>query len=131
MFIPSGLNLSTRRSSRHNSFFALPFITLLFLLAGMTNSARAATFTVPAGGDLQGAINSAQPGDVIILEAGASFTGSFILPSKPATGWITIQSSALAQLPEGERVTPAQSALMPKLISPGQGLSALKTAAGA
>ncbi len=94
-------------------------------------TARTGTINVKAGDDLQKAINSAQPGDVIILEAGASFTGSFILPSKPGTGWITIQSSALAQLPEGERVTPAQSALMPKLISPGQGLSALKTAAGA
>jgi hypothetical protein len=31
--------------------------------------------SVPAGSDLQGALNSAQPGDTIILQAGATYTG--------------------------------------------------------
>src|SRR5438876_10664025 len=41
---------------------------------------------VPAGGDFQAALNAAQPGDVITLQAGATFTGPFTLPNKTGTG---------------------------------------------
>ena len=34
---------------------------------------------VPAGGDLQGALNAAQAGDTINLAAGATYTGNFHL----------------------------------------------------
>src|SRR2546427_70887 len=44
---------------------------------------------VPAGGDLQAALNAAQLGDVIELQAGASWRGSFGLPKKSGNGWIT------------------------------------------
>jgi len=75
------------------------------------------TITVPAGGDFQAALNSAQPGSVIVLQAGATYAGNFSLPNKTGSGWIYIQSSALTSLPApGTRVTPAQAALMPKLI---------------
>jgi len=75
------------------------------------------TITVPAGGDFQAALNSAQPGSVIVLQAGATYAGNFSLPNKTGAGWIYIQSSALTSLPApGTRVTPAQAALMPKLI---------------
>jgi hypothetical protein len=40
------------------------------------------TINVPAGGDLQAAIYNAQPGDMITLQAGATFTGNFVLPNK-------------------------------------------------
>src|SRR2546421_12637253 len=43
---------------------------------------------VPAGGDVQAALNSANPGDVITLAAGATFTGPCVLPNKPGAGWI-------------------------------------------
>ena len=73
---------------------------------------------VSAGEDVQAALNSAQRGDVIELQAGATFTGNFTLPNKSGTGWIHIQSSALASLPpQGTRVSPAQASLMPKLVS--------------
>ena len=76
------------------------------------------TITVNVGGDLQSALNQAQPGDVIMLQAGATFTGNFGLPNKSGTGWIIIRTSAAdANLPPGTRVTPA-SAIMPKMISP-------------
>ena len=48
---------------------------------------------VNAGGDLQAAINNAQPGDTILLQAGATFTGNFILPNKGGSSYITIRSS--------------------------------------
>ena len=66
------------------------------------------TIRVVAGGDFQAAINSADPGDEIVLQAGATYTGSFLLPAKNRRkGWITIRTSDMAGLPkEGMRVSP-------------------------
>src|SRR5262247_295287 len=77
------------------------------------------TINVASGGDVQAAINQARPGDMIMLQAGATFTGNFRLPNKIGSDWIVIRSSAAdADLPPaGTRVTPAKSAIMPKLIS--------------
>lgn len=78
------------------------------------------TIPVAAGGDLQAALNAAQPGDVIALAAGAVFRGSFSLPRKTGSGWIVVRSGASDdRLPAaGTRVTPTLAPLMPKLISP-------------
>ena len=80
------------------------------------------TISVKGGGDLQEALNSARAGDLITLEAGASFIGNFTLPAKPeaAGKWITIRSSAPdAKLPPaGTRVSPTDSPALPKLVSP-------------
>lgn len=80
------------------------------------------TITVNAGGDLQAALNTAQLGDKIILAAGATFTGNFVLPNKTTgSGWIYIQTSAYSSLPPpGKRVSPANAATMPKIVSPNQ-----------
>jgi hypothetical protein len=77
------------------------------------------TINVAASDDVQAAINKARPGDVIMLQAGATFSGNFRLPNKSGSDWIVIRSSAAdADLPPpGTRVTPAKSAIMPKLIS--------------
>ena len=86
---------------------------------------------VNAGGDLQGALNSAQPGDIVSLAAGATFTGPYTLPAKSGVGWVKVMSSSLASLPpEGTRVSPAQAGLMPKILGPSGGL-ALQAASGA
>ncbi|HYP02125.1 MAG TPA: hypothetical protein VER76_18180, partial [Pyrinomonadaceae bacterium] len=92
------------------------------------------TTTIRAGGNLQQALDRAQPGDTLLLEAGASFTGSFTLPYKTSTNadWITIRTSTPdALLPAGTRITPAHAHLLPKLLSPGGNAPALRTAAGA
>jgi len=74
---------------------------------------------VPAGGNLQAAINAAQPGDTIELEAGAVFSGNFTLPRKSTTGWIHIQSSGYATLPEpGRRASPLDASSMPRIVTP-------------
>jgi hypothetical protein len=90
------------------------------------------TRTVAAGGNLQGALDAAQPGDVILLEAGATFVGNFTLPAKTGAGWIVVRSStADANLPAAEtRITPAFSAVLPKIVSPNTE-AALRTAPGA
>jgi hypothetical protein len=91
-----------------------------------------ATIFVRAGGDLQAALDRARGGDTIVLQAGASFTGSFILPNKTGSEFITIQSSELAKLPkDGMRVGPQDAALMPKILSVGKGEPAIKTAPSA
>jgi len=111
-------------------FSSIFFACIAVLFTALT--ANAATITVPAGGSLQSAINAAQPGDTIILDAGASYTGPITLPNKSGSTFITIQSSALAQLPgPTERVTAAHASLMPKILTPGANQPALQTAASA
>lgn len=74
---------------------------------------------VRAGADLQAAINSARPGDTLVLDAGATWTGNFELPARKETGWTTIRSSAESKLPApGRRVSPGDSPAMPKLLTP-------------
>jgi uncharacterized protein YjdB len=78
------------------------------------------TINVPAGGDLQSAINNAKPGDEIVLQAGATYTGNFVLPVKSggdATHWVTIRTSSMSWLPpEGTRVSPSYATAMAKLV---------------
>ena len=88
------------------------------------------TITVGPRDSLQAALNAAQYGDVIVLQAGTAYTGSFELPLKKGTGEIVIQSSRASDLPENVRVTPAKSALFAKLQTTNEE-PVLKTAAGA
>ncbi len=91
-----------------------------------------ATRQVKAGENLQAAIDAAQPGDTLVLEAGATFQGPIRLPNKAGEGTITLTSSALAQLPgAGGRVGPAHAASMPKIVAPGRGEPAIQADAGA
>ena len=85
-----------------------------------------ALIRVPAGGDFQHAINAAKPGDTILLEAGAVFTGRFTFPHKQGFGCIIVRSSAPdSALPAaGERTDPSYAPAMPKIVPlPGAPLS--------
>jgi hypothetical protein len=89
------------------------------------------TLTVAAGGDLQAALDAAEPGDQVLLEAGATFTGNFTLRAKSGTGWITIAGTDSASLPPaGQRITPAYAAALPKIVTPNS-TPAVATAPGA
>jgi len=72
--------------------------------------ASGAVINVNAGADLQSALDSARCGDTIQLQAGATFSGKFIVPAKncDATHWIVIRTSSPdSALPaEGTRITP-------------------------
>jgi hypothetical protein len=76
------------------------------------------TFTPTNSAAFQTALNNAKLGDVIILQAGTTYTGPFTLPNKGAgTNWIYVISSALASLPAaGNRVSPSHAANMPKVV---------------
>lgn len=105
-------------------------LALLICLTAVTY-ARAATIVVPAGGNLQSAINTAQLGDTIVVEAGAIYRDDFVLPKKSGTGFLTIQSSRAAELPIGVRIFPGQSALLAKLQSATVAVPVIRTAPGA
>jgi len=114
------------------SFFAIhKWITITLVLFAAAWSANAATITVPAGGSVQSAINAAQFGDTIIVQAGTVYTGSLVLPVKSGTGEIVIQSSRISELPEGVRVNPSQSALFAKFQSVVNADPVVRTVAGA
>lgn len=90
------------------------------------------TITVNAGGNLQTAINQAQPGTTILLQAGATFTGNFTLPAKNGTAWIVIRTATPdANLPaQGTRIAPQNASLLPKIITPNSE-PAIRTEPGA
>ncbi len=91
------------------------------------------TITVRRGGDFQAALNRAKAGDTILLEAGATFKGNFILPKKEGNEFITIRTSALdAQLPPAEtRIDPKKyAAVLPKILTTNSD-PAISTAKGA
>jgi PKD repeat protein len=68
------------------------------------------------GVNFQAALDNAQAGEVIVLDAGATYEGSFKLRKKPGNDWIYIESSALDLLPaEGNRVVPQDEPNMPML----------------
>ena len=73
--------------------------------------------SVAAGDNLQTALERARPGDVITLQAGATFVGPFTLPRKHGDGWVTIRTSAPdpSLPPPDVRVDPSYAGVMPKL----------------
>lgn len=88
---------------------------------------------VRAGADLQAALNRAEPGDTLVLQAGATFTGPFDLKPKanPDGRWITLESSDLGKglPPAGTRVSPQDAVHMPKLLASYE--SVVRTTPGA
>jgi hypothetical protein len=93
---------------------------------------RAADIFVAAGGNLQAALDAAQPGQIVELQAGATWTGSYTLRNKTGSSWIYIRSSRYQELPApGERVGPEHAHLMPKIVVQNSFSPALKTDASA
>jgi hypothetical protein len=109
-------------------------VVVAILAASASGAAgqTASPIVVAAGGSLQAALNQAQPGQVVEVQAGASFDGNFILPLKTGTGTITVRTSTPdAQLPAANtRIGPAQESLLPTLRSVNS-MPALRTAPGA
>src|SRR6476661_3196585 len=82
----------------------------------------AGTTAVPAGANLQEYIDRARPGDVLVLESGATYVGNFVLPANNGNQYITIRSAGdgdgLART--GQRVLPLHAPRMAKLKSPNR-----------
>jgi IPT/TIG domain len=87
--------------------------------------------SVPAGGNLQTAIDAAVPGDTIQLQPGVTYKGTFVLPAKAGTAVITIRTAPDSRQPgDGVRVQPAHAPALAKLTS-GSSMPALRTAGAA
>lgn len=126
-----------RMHNVHTAIACLSGIALLFLWPSLSNSAAqlpalpqttidttysppvGSTVTVNAGGDFQAALNNANLGDTIVLQAGATFTGPFTLPNKTSgSGWIYVTSSNYSSLPApGNRADPTDAVNMPKIAA--------------
>jgi putative Ig domain-containing protein len=128
-------------------------LPLIYIQSAMANTpAPGSTITVNAGGDFQSALNSADCGDTIQLQAGATFTGSFTFPANSCndSNWIIVRTSADdSALPtEGTRLTPCYAGIaslpgrpalncasttnvLAKLVMPASGSGPVAFAAGA
>jgi hypothetical protein len=133
--VPSILNPIVPRAQAMAAATALPELPRVYLdTSSVASTGR--TIAVASGGDLQVAINNAQPGDVVSLQSGAVFRGNFTLPNKvwnkQGSPWIIIRTSAPdSSLPSpGTRITPGHSPVMAQIISPNVG-PAMETAPGA
>lgn len=104
----AALTLTVAASSGFDGPAELPRIYIQSALAN--TPAPGSTISVNAGGNLQSALNSANCGDTIQLQAGATFTGVFTFPAKNCDDnhWIIVRTSADdSTLPaEGTRLTP-------------------------
>lgn len=91
-----------------------PAAAVLFVQLFCSNAtADAASITVPSGGNLQAALDAAQPGDTVVLPAGTRFVGQYRFPAK--AGMVTLTSSGT--LPN-RRITPADASLLATIVSP-------------
>jgi hypothetical protein len=105
----SSTSSSTPTGAAYDGPAELPLVYLNTLLAD--TPAPGATISVPAGGNLQAALNEAACGDTILLQAGATFsTNQYTFPAKDCDDqhWIIVRTSAPdTSLPaEGTRLTP-------------------------
>ena len=88
------------------------------------------THNCTTAGQFSTALTNAALNDVIVLQAGTVFDGSFTLPNKASgSGWIYIISSALASLPAlGTRVGPSDESNMPTIRTSTNNTAAITSA---
>src|ERR1035441_5325430 len=102
--------LTTASFAQSNCEGPAELARMTVLSAMVDTPAPGSIFAVNAGGDLQSALDNARCGDVIELQAGATFTGPFLVPAKNCDikHWIIIRTSSPdSALPaEGQRATP-------------------------
>lgn len=91
-----------------------------------------ASIKVPAGGSLQAALDTVQPGDTILLQAGVEYVGNFRLRDRGATeaSPITITTENF-NIPNGQRVKHSDDAQMARILTPGNGLPLIEADSGA
>jgi hypothetical protein len=106
----------TVSSSSANGFDGPAELPRTYIQSAMSNTpAPGSTIAVNSGGNLQSSLNSANCGDTIQLQAGATFAGVFTFPAKSCDDnhWIIVRTSADdSKLPaEGSRLTPCYAGI--------------------
>ena len=102
-------------SPRRADLLVLRMLSILVMIGTcLAADAVAATTTVPAGADLQLALNAARPGDVLVLQAGARYIGPFKLPPNPvgAVGREALLEKALGRAAVKAQTTRERLALV-------------------
>jgi hypothetical protein len=106
-----GLKIGTSTSGNFDGPAELPRVYVQTDLAH--TPAPGTTISVPKGGDFQQALDRANCGDTIALQAGGVYTGQFRLPSKNCDDnhWIIVRTSAPnSNLPaESTRISPCSA----------------------
>jgi hypothetical protein len=85
---------------------------------------------LPAGGDLQQALNSVARGGTIRLAPGATYVGNFVLPAKSGTSYITITTGGVTLPSATTRIDPSYRTSLATIRSPNEA-PALSTAPSA
>ncbi len=119
----------TGRSAPHGLSFGSSEVSILRIILFLCASLLAVAANIPVhmGDNLQTAITGASCGDSLILDAGATWDGTFLLPNKSCSSGtpITITSSAAASLPvctgPTTHVNPADATNMPRIRTLGGG----------
>jgi hypothetical protein len=89
------------------------------------------TIELAPADDLQAALDAAQAGDTLVLPAGVTFTGNFVVAPREGSGCLTIRTSTTDDaLPPGTRVGPDDAGSLARVVSPGNGLPALSVMPG-
>ncbi len=113
-------NAFAQGGDRYDGPAQLPIATVQSSMA--ETPAPGAVIQVNTGGNLQAALKSAQCGNTIELQAGATFTGSFNFPANNCDDkhWIVVRTSAgNNNLPaEGHRLTPCYAGVASLLGRP-------------
>lgn len=108
VLVAANFSVSVAAASGYDGPAQLPIATVASSMA--ETPAPGSVISVNAGDDLQAALNSAQCGNTIQLQAGATFTGTFKFPARNCDNnhWIIVRtSSPNSALPaEGQRLTP-------------------------
>src|SRR5882762_500565 len=128
------VRLPFRRFHKASFLRSILTISILLLLGGISSSAKAANIVLGNGGDLQAALNAAQCGDSVILDANASFTapqdGMVARARCTASNPITVRTANVGNLPAGRRVGASDASNMARIVTPGP-YAALTFAGGA
>jgi hypothetical protein len=124
LFLLFGLLVSFSSGSTHKGFAVaatgnfdgpaeLPRESVKSSLADTRSEGK--TWMVHAGESVERALSQASCGDVVQLQAGATFSGNVVVPAKNCDDqhWITIRTSApdSSLPPEGTRITPCYAGL--------------------
>jgi hypothetical protein len=111
----------------------LPTLPQVFIQTDYIPPTNGKIISVSTSAEFSAALLSSNLGDIIELEAGKTFTGTFFLPNKTSgSGWIYIRSSAYSKLPlPCNRVSPSDVSNMPKIVAKAGSEGAIHTASKA
>jgi len=114
--VPASFPLPGDRSSNQGHFDGPAELPRIYVKSGLADTpAPGRVRLIKQDDNLQDAIDSAKCGDILKIQAGATFRGLFRLPAKPCddSHWIILRTSTPDDglPPEGTRITPCYAGI--------------------